>query len=158
MALAAGQSLVTLKANGCALGDDGVVAICKGLSSNKTLLTLELGSNSCGDRAAAALGRALKVNGTLEGLSLWKNGILAGGAKSIFCDGLSTNSSLQWLGMGGNAIGAEGAGFVAQGLSTNDGLQWLALGGNGLGDQGAVKIAAVLKVCVRLCILPPSLR
>eukprot|EP00037_Helgoeca_nana_P016502 m.155241 g.155241 ORF g.155241 m.155241 type:complete len:443 (+) comp23555_c0_seq1:90-1418(+) len=145
MALATGTSLVTLKANGCALGDDGVVAICKGLSSNKTLLTLELGSNSCGDRAAAAVGRALKVNETLEGLSLWKNGILAGGAKSIFCDGLSTNASLQWLGLGGNAIGAEGAGFVAQGLSTNEGLQWLALGGNGLGDQGAVKIAAVLK-------------
>jgi len=145
MALAQGQSLVTLKANGCALGDEGVIAICKALTANKSLLTLELGSNSCGDRAAAAMGRVLKVNQVLEGLSLWKNGILAGGAKSLFCDGLAANSSLQWLGLGGNAISAEGAGYVAQGLSTNGGLQWLALGGNGLGDQGAVKIAAVLK-------------
>lgn len=71
------------------------MAICKALATNKTLKTLELGSNSCGDRAAAAVGRMLKVNDTLEGLSLWKNGILSGGAKSIFCDGLSSNSSLQ---------------------------------------------------------------
>lgn len=145
MAIGSSQTLLTLKVNGCGLGDDGIIAISRGMLSNKTITTLELGNNQCGDRAAQALGKMLKVNDVLEGLSLWKNGILAAGAKYLFLTGLASNTSLQWLGLGGNGIGAEGSGYIATGLSTNEGLQWLAVGGNNIGDQGALKLAAVLK-------------
>jgi len=114
--------------------------------SNKTLLTLEMGHNAIGDRAAQAISKMLRSNDVLEGLSLWKNNILAAGAKYIFVDGLGGNNSLLWLGLGGNHIGPEGASYVANGLSTNDSLQWLAIGGNDISDAGALKIAAVLKV------------
>lgn len=63
----------------------------------------------------------------------------------IFVDGLAHNNSLLWIGIGGNNVGPEGAGYIATGISTNDSLQWLALGGNDIGDAGALKIAAVLK-------------
>jgi len=145
MAVGSSQTLLTLKVNGCGLGDDGAIAMARGMLSNKTVTTLEMGNNQLGDRAAQAVAKMLKVNDVLEGLSLWKNGILAAGAKYLFLTGLASNSALQWLGLGGNNIGAEGAGYVATGLSTNEGLQWLAVGGNDIGDQGALKIASVLK-------------
>eukprot|EP00040_Diaphanoeca_grandis_P015826 m.81203 g.81203 ORF g.81203 m.81203 type:complete len:462 (-) comp25396_c0_seq1:137-1522(-) len=145
MAIGSSQTLLTLKVNGCGLGDDGAIAISRGMLSNKTITTLEMGNNQLGDRAAQAVAKMLKANDVLEGLSLWKNGILAGGAKYLFLTGLAANSSLQWLGLGGNNVGPEGAGYIATGLSTNEGLQWLAVGGNNIGDQGALKLAAVLK-------------
>jgi len=145
MAVGSGQSMLTLKVNGCGLGDDGAIAIARGMLSNKTLLTLEMGHNAIGDRAAQAISKMLRSNDVLEGLSLWKNNILAAGAKYIFVDGLGGNNSLLWLGLGGNHIGPEGASYVANGLSTNDSLQWLAIGGNDISDAGALKIAAVLK-------------
>lgn len=60
-------------------------------------------------------------------------------------DGLARNRSLQWLGLGGNGIGPEGARVIAQGLPSNQSLQWLALGGNDIGDRGAKHLATALK-------------
>ena len=44
-------------------------------------------------------------------------------------EGLGINRSLQWLSLGGNSLGADGARFIAQGLTHNHTLLWLALGG-----------------------------
>jgi hypothetical protein len=63
------------------------------------------------------MGEALAENDTLEGLSLWKNAILSGGAQFLI-DGLARNRALQWLGLGGNGLGAEGCRVLRRALST----------------------------------------
>ena len=54
---------------------------------------------------------------------------------------LATMMSLQRLGLGGNELGAAGAGALCPALGRLTGLQRLGLAGNMLGEQGAAALA-----------------
>jgi hypothetical protein len=143
--LSSAKRLMTVKMNNCAIGDEGIIALVKGIDSGTTVLSnLEVGNNGAGDKAAQAVGQFLRHNESLEGISLWKNGMTASGVKKLF-EGVGVNRTLQWIGVGGNPIGAEGAKHITAGLSTNQTLQWLAAGGCEFGDQGVMYLSAVLK-------------
>jgi hypothetical protein len=58
---------------------------------------------------------------------------------------------LEWLGLGGNSIGPDGAVALAEGLSHNTHLTWLALGGNDIGDRGITRIAQWMSCMLALC-------
>jgi len=61
-------------------------------------------------------------------------------------------ASLVHLDLGGNRIGAEGAGRLAAGLGQCASLAHLNLYRNGIGDEGAGRLAAVAEDCPSITI------
>lgn len=58
---------------------------------------------------------------------------------------MQVNNKLLWLGLGSNAIGAEGTWALCESLGRNTSLLWIGLGGNELGDKGALHLATLLQ-------------
>jgi Ran GTPase-activating protein (RanGAP) involved in mRNA processing and transport len=64
------RSLLALSLWGSRIGDEGVVAVARGLSKSHSLLSLDLGWNLISDRGIVAVADALAENLTLK-VSLW---------------------------------------------------------------------------------------
>lgn len=67
------------------------------------------------------------------------------------------NTTLLWIGLGSNHIGAEGVWALTESLKTNISLLWIGLGGNELGDKGALHLATLLQGEERTQTLAPKL-
>ncbi|KFQ69060.1 Protein NLRC3, partial [Phaethon lepturus] len=128
------------------ISNKGAKALARSLMVNRSLTVLDLRSNSIGPTGAKALADALKKNQVLLSLNLQHHAIKEDGA----ADGdvapdihgcLPHLRSLQK-----NAIGAHGAGKIAEALKRNRGLKELALSSNSVGDNGSVALAEALKV------------
>ncbi|XP_019359305.1 PREDICTED: leucine-rich repeat-containing protein 45 isoform X1 [Gavialis gangeticus] len=108
-----------------------------GLCSNTTVKSLDLKGNNLQAVGAEALGKLLQQNKSIQNLVLewnslgvWEEGF------SLFCQGLSTNRSLQRLDLRNNQINHEGAGELAAALKSNSSLQELDLRWNNVGLLG----------------------
>ena len=66
---------------------------------------------------------------------------------------MATNSTLTALILGGNQVGAEGAGRFAKALSSNSILTTLDLSANSVGEEGAGRLAGALAINSTLTIL-----
>ncbi|XP_019412057.1 PREDICTED: leucine-rich repeat-containing protein 45 isoform X3 [Crocodylus porosus] len=121
----------------CMLGDEGAKLLLHGLCSNTTVKSLDLKGNNLQAVGAEALGKLLQQNKSIQNLVLewnslgvWEEGFL------LFCQGLSTNRSLQRLDLRNNQINHEGAGELAAALKGNSSLQELDLRWNNVGLLG----------------------
>ena len=57
--------------------------------------------------------------------------------QNSWAEALKTNSSLAYLNLEGNEIGAEGAKLIGEALKTNSSLTNLELWNNQIGDEGS---------------------
>ena len=90
------------------------------------------------------LANAIAKNTNIKVLNLYNNNISHQGIKHL-ADALKKNNTpLQKLSLGGNNIGDEGAGCIANMLAVNKTLQWINLSLNNIGDKGAESIATSL--------------
>jgi hypothetical protein len=134
------------------VGDDGCAAVGRMLTAvtDKTfrLSVIDLMDNNIGERGCHWLGEGLKANAnaTVKRLSLDHNeGIGDGGVRAL-CDGLSTNQTLEHLGLEFCNVGAAGARCLAQVIFTpTTALKVLRLMGNSIGRQGFINLAAGLR-------------
>ncbi|XP_019412055.1 PREDICTED: leucine-rich repeat-containing protein 45 isoform X2 [Crocodylus porosus] len=115
----------------------GAKLLLHGLCSNTTVKSLDLKGNNLQAVGAEALGKLLQQNKSIQNLVLewnslgvWEEGFL------LFCQGLSTNRSLQRLDLRNNQINHEGAGELAAALKGNSSLQELDLRWNNVGLLG----------------------
>ena len=90
------------------------------------------------------LTRALRVNTSLSFLTLYNNSIGAGEANSL-AEALKVNTSLSSLDLKFNSIGIEGANSLAQALRVNTTLSSLNLNYNSIGVEGANSLAQALR-------------
>lgn len=72
-ALESHQKLEVLKLWGCAVSDEGMVAIARMLKVNSSILNLELSCNEIGNKGCIAVAKALNGNRTLKELRLVRN-------------------------------------------------------------------------------------
>lgn len=104
---------------------------------------LSLFGEKVGDAGIAAVAKALSTNTNLKLLDLWSNDIGPAGAASI-AEALSQNNAMQKLFLNENPLGPAGVKLIAGAMRTNRGLQMLWLSDCGLGDEGASILAAML--------------
>eukprot|EP00750_Incisomonas_marina_P003420 INCI13109.4.p1 GENE.INCI13109.4~~INCI13109.4.p1 ORF type:complete len:1178 (-),score=224.91 INCI13109.4:65-3598(-) len=118
------------------------------------LLTLMAGSNRWGDQGAIAISRGLKHNNTIMRLSLQSSRIGLSGASAL-ASAVAHHSSLASLNLGfakataalgelGNGIGDGGAKAFAVALRTNTSLRELDLIHNGISQKGVDFLLAAL--------------
>ncbi|MFO0547005.1 MAG: TIGR02996 domain-containing protein [Polyangiaceae bacterium] len=124
------KSLVLQSAN---LGDARVAALV-GAPQLAHLERLDLGDNELGGAAASAIGRA---GLRLRALLLYKNSILAEGAKALAAS--PHLSDLEELGLGGNKIGSDAVERMAGAFRK---LIWLDLRRSNLAPKGYSALAA----------------
>ncbi len=109
------------------LGDEGSVALAKGLTLNHGLKILWLQSNNLGDVGAVAIANALKVNHHVIELDLFCNNIGTEGIASM-AEMLKTNRSITKLNLRQNDVGAEGSRALMEALKVNTTLTDLDVG------------------------------
>ena len=135
------------------IDQQGVVQITAHIEHDRSAVeALWLVSNSVQDEGAALLAKALSHNSTLRGLTLSSNNIGCRGFAALTDVLVQSNTSLQWLELGTNAIfGGSDSGSVAeiQGqlgklLAGSVGLKFLGLCDTGLGDDECGIVAAAL--------------
>ena len=115
---------------------DGVVAIC---NSNRTVQGLVLKGNNVGRGRGAcdAIGSMLARNKSLQFFDLSSSGVDNEGGAAIG-DGLSQNSTLKCLLLGGNSLGrGTNTGFFRCGLSANTCVTEIDVNSNGVGEVGS---------------------
>jgi len=113
--LGANRSLTSLKLDlNAGIGDEGVVALCKGLRTNRTLKKLSLGYCAVGVDGAEALAAVIA----------------------------SPLSGLEHLNLMGNHIGAEGCAIIARAAQVSKTLRELILRDNGIGGGTLITFVA----------------
>jgi Ran GTPase-activating protein (RanGAP) involved in mRNA processing and transport len=155
------------------IGDVGALAVADAVQVSPALETVYLGCNHIDAAGAQALAAAVRDNPRIKGLWLKRNPIGLDGARAVadmlrynhtLCtlDLVTTdlggegvrliaevlaegNASVERLYLGGNRIGPDEAGFLANMLRANRTLHSLYLGVNRLGDAGTGLLAEALK-------------
>ena len=97
------------------LGDDGVVALSRGLAAATSLELLDLSYNSFGPRGAEALGEALQSNSGLKALHLYGDQMSDTGASAL-AKALTVHSHLLELYINDDTITATGAAALGASL------------------------------------------
>lgn len=155
---ASGNTIVSLRLDWNALGDDGATSLGRALRGNQRLEVLGLERCGVGDAGAVELASALGGSApagdaadpvasalpALRELHLEGNAIGAAGATAI-ATALRSNTRLQTLALALNPIGAEGARRLAAALRHNTALTVLDLSDCGVGDAGAEALGAALR-------------
>ena len=93
----------------------------------------------------ASLAEAMKVNTTLTYLHLFSNNIGAAGAASL-AEAMKVNTTLTQLNLSSNNIGAAHAASLAEAMKVNATLTQLDLSSNNIGDADAASLAEGRKV------------
>lgn len=162
--LATHRSLEILDLDNCGLLDEGVDALCAGLTLNTTLRHLYLGANGIGPAGAEYLGRLLANDGCpLESLFLSTNRIGDEGAVHLAI-ALRKNQSLQRLILSSNTIESLGITALANAIAHHPTLRTVCFGvyastedmgelPNRMGVVGAFAIADMLRGNPRLQVL-----
>ena len=132
---------------------EGAAQITAHLGNDRSPVeALRLGSNSLLDEGAAMLGEALRNNSTLRALALDSNNIGCWGFSALTNALVHSNTSLQWLELGGNPIfgDSNSSSFtetldqLGRLLARSVGLKYLGLSHTGLCDGGCGVVAAAL--------------
>ncbi|XP_064111551.1 leucine-rich repeat-containing protein 45-like [Macrobrachium nipponense] len=104
----------------CLLEEDAIKSILFGLCGNTSMKTVSLKGNNIQGTATNALAKMLQHNVTIARLSLeWNNIGLCPESFAAFCESLSGNSTLQFLDLRSNQLGADAAASLAQALMRN---------------------------------------
>lgn len=135
----------------CMLGEKSLKLLLIGLTNNTCLRHLDLRGNNFRQSACEAIGCFLKSNQFLTHLYLEWNCLGSYNSSfDCFCDGLATNTSLQYLDLRNNQIDHNGAKSLAECLRFNDALKSLDLRWNSVGLSGGRAICEALKSNTRL--------
>lgn len=138
------KSCQTLILNSNNVGPMAAASFSSVFTFNHTLLHLQMGGNHLGDDGAVALAKGLTgASCCLQTLALDWNRISNQGAKALK-EALMSNSSLQELDLSGNQIGNEGGVALAEALPFNGTLTGLNLSRNQLQDSAAFAFAEAL--------------
>ncbi|CAF3338678.1 unnamed protein product [Rotaria socialis] len=115
------------------ISGNGATTLADILYTNTSLVELNLSSNQISDTGARALARALSINNeTMEWLELDSNNITDDGADYL-ADMLKTNTTIEILNLGSNAIGDRGVRQLISAITShNNTLQCLNLTSNKL--------------------------
>ena len=126
-------SLEKLSLNYNQIGEQGALALARGLVGNSTLKKLDLSDCDIGTQGGIALARALENNTTLEELDLYfavspgrEGWVLSPVGWAIFFDSLK-NCALRDLNLGGNTVGDEQITPLVEALDTMTSLATLNL-------------------------------
>ncbi|MGC6403933.1 MAG: hypothetical protein ACON5A_01640 [Candidatus Comchoanobacterales bacterium] len=166
------NKLTKLSVRNASIGLDGMQDLAKVLNEDETLLDLKLGVNSMGVEAATILVDALKDNKVLKKLYLDANKLGEEWAKMLaerfnqpnqwqldelilannnikkgavaLANALEDNTTLNTLGLTGNAIQDDGAKALAELLKSNYTLSQLVLNNNEISDTGVGYLANAL--------------
>jgi len=138
------QALTRLK-----LGDNSITAagarcIAEGLAEQHSLIQLHLGGNNIGDDGLIAIVKALWNNTTLTSLGIRDNGIGASGINALVQLLCLPKCVLSEVQLKGNAIGDEGAEYLAQAMAMNRTMRVLEVQANGVGPRGAAVLCNAL--------------
>ena len=132
---------------------EGAAQITAHLGNDRSPVeALSLGSNSLQDEGTAMLAEALRNNSTLRALALDSNNIGCRGFSALTDALVHSNTSLQWLELGGNPIFGDrnSSSFtetldqLGRLLARSVGLKYLGLSHTGLCDGGCGVVAAAL--------------
>ncbi|KAK7065443.1 Leucine-rich repeat-containing protein 45 [Halocaridina rubra] len=121
----------------CLLEEDGIKSILLGLCGNASFKTVSLKGNNIQGNATHALAKMLRHNSALTRLSLeWNSLGVCSESFAAFCEALGSNSTLQYLDIRSNQLGADAAVKLGQALMRNTCLlvldvRWNSLGGSG---------------------------
>ena len=121
------------------------------LSKIRTLTALDLSGNDMSEDTAAFVALAVTSNSSLEGLGLSYNRLSTSGIVTI-ADSLSNISTLKILNIKNTAFTEEASDSVASLIKSNTGIEELYLGYNKL-KAGALKIVRALKEVSSLKVL-----
>jgi len=139
------------------LPEEGARPLSEALRENETITTLDLSGNALGmgDRGCVLFWDCLVVNKTLRILILINNAIGGQGAEFL-AEGLRQNAAVHSVFLYRNAIGDRGAVALAEALKVNTAITNLYLQWNGITDAGAAVLAAAMKVNATVQVLDLS--
>lgn len=120
---------------GNSLGESGAEAVAAWRAPS--LRRFSLGSNHLGPEGAGKISRARWLE-RLEELDLAENSLRDEGMGKL---APSLGHKLKALGLEGNLLGGDSAGFLAA-CASRESLVWLEIGRNGLGAEGISKLSA----------------
>eukprot|EP00730_Choanoeca_flexa_P001635 TRINITY_DN10718_c0_g1_i3.p1 TRINITY_DN10718_c0_g1~~TRINITY_DN10718_c0_g1_i3.p1 ORF type:complete len:811 (+),score=174.92 TRINITY_DN10718_c0_g1_i3:98-2530(+) len=145
-ALAQLPQLTTLKWTRCELNNDGILALCQGLTASSKLRQLDISRNKLRDATGTAIGKAMARGWKLVLLNLSHNLLQDKGSRGL-SDGLKATSSLTTLDVSSNKyITTMGVRFIADGIRHNNSLTVFTFADNiGTGDGGASSLADAIK-------------
>jgi NLR family CARD domain-containing protein 3 len=146
-----GSNLKTLIISNNELGDNGVMAIARGLqqSSKGSLEKLDVNANIISSVGAVALAMMLRMNKSLSELNLSYNNIGDEGAVAIAA-ALQVNKTLRCLSLRRNGIGNNGVQKIAESLPHMSALKELILSKNHINQMGALALLRGLRSNVHL--------
>eukprot|EP00045_Choanoeca_perplexa_P012040 m.129904 g.129904 ORF g.129904 m.129904 type:complete len:812 (+) comp15862_c0_seq1:65-2500(+) len=145
-ALALLPQLTVLKWTRCDLNNDGILALCRGITGTTKLKQLDISRNKLRDATGTAIGKALAKGWKLQTLNLSHNLLQDKGSRGL-CDGLKASSHLTTLDVSSNKyITTMGVRFIADGIRHNQSLTVFTFADNiGTGDGGASSLADAIK-------------
>eukprot|EP00668_Euglena_longa_P007072 GGOE01008445.1.p1 GENE.GGOE01008445.1~~GGOE01008445.1.p1 ORF type:complete len:860 (+),score=127.55 GGOE01008445.1:129-2708(+) len=138
------QTLTRLKLGDNTISASGARYIAEGLKNQNSLIQLHLGGNNIGDEGLIALVEALQSNSTLTSLGIRDNGIGALGIKALVQLLCQDDCVLSEVQLKGNAIGDEGAEFLACAMLRNRTMRVLEVQANNVGPRGAAVLCNAL--------------
>lgn len=130
----------------CLLEEDGIKSILFGLCGNTSIKTVSLKGNNIQGTATNALAKMLQHNVTIARLSLeWNNLGLCQESFAVFCESLGGSSTLEYLDLRSNQLGADAAASLARALMRNSSLLSLDIRWNCIGGAGGKALLESLR-------------
>ncbi|CAF2045134.1 unnamed protein product [Rotaria magnacalcarata] len=126
------------------IGDQDMNVLCKKVIVDKKCGKLRLERNEISGEGAKILADRLYNNTSLVELNLSNNQISDIGTHDLAQALSIDNQTLEWLDLDSNNITDEGAGYLADMLKTNTTIQMLSLGSNAIGDRGVRQLTSTI--------------
>ncbi|XP_015117480.1 leucine-rich repeat-containing protein 45 [Diachasma alloeum] len=144
--LSSSSTVRSLDLSDCMLISKGLSRILEALTSGSTLTTLNLKGNNIAGPIVSQLGEIFHRNHTLRTLNIeWNSLGTDTECFTAFCEGLSSNNSLEELDLRYNQISPLCAEALSKLLTRNKSLKILNLGRNNLGVQGGQAILTSMR-------------
>jgi len=138
------QTLTRLKLGDNNISAEGASYIAQGLSNQRSLIQLHLGGNKIGDQGLVSIVEALRINSTLTSLGIRDNSVGPKGIQALVDLLCFDGCVLSEVQLKGNAIGDEGAEYLASAMYKNKTMRVLEVQSNGVGAQGAAILCRAL--------------